>query len=282
VGYSKSVLALILGGLALGLATKREFVGVLPGILVALAALLLLRRRGSLAILKWAKQRLPKLVVLAAIIGFVMVAAIITPLGTSLSGYALNEPDQAERLLHPPLSSAELLSLLDLQRKAFVTSFWGMFGWFTMSEFCLPSASGYAGLLATCASPISLGLETILKLFSVACAIGVARTLIASWKEGRRVQFWLVASYGLMIVAMTVLAFGIALSYFSPTTLPQGRQIFGALVPIAVLFAIGTRAWLPASRFGTWFPAIGIAALLILLDVSVYSQSFASHFVGRF
>ena len=84
-----------------------------------------------------------------------------------------------------------------------------------------------------------------------------------------------------MIVTLTVLAFAIAVSYFSLSELPQGRHIFGVLVPISVLVALGMRAWLPARYLGTRVPAMVSVLLLVLLDCVAYVQSFAPYYLGR-
>jgi hypothetical protein len=260
-GYTKGTLILIVGGFVLGVATKREFVGVVPGLLVALVHWLFYRR--SLAVrLRDARVIIPTLIVVAAAAGAGVALNAFPPLVVSITSYALNEPNQVERLLHPPLSTGELVALVDFQRKAFFSSFWGVFGWF--STF------------------LSRELETILKVMCLLCAIGVIRSLVTDRDARNRGLIWLVSAYGLMIATMTILAIGIALSYFVPTQLPQGRHIFGTLIPIALLFGVGTRSWLPASRFGTWVIAGEIAALLVWLDVTVYRETFAPYFLGHF
>lgn len=253
-GFRRRDWVLVLGGLALGLATKREFVGVLPG--VGLAYLLWAARQRTLRLVL-----IPATVAVAAIAAIAIISGALTRVAMAVSEYALNEPNQIVRMLQPPLSRDELLALLGNQWRLFVPSFWGMFGWFT--------------------TPLSSELNGLLNLVSVVCGLGLALVLVTSRGSDAGARRWLVGIYGLLIVTMTVLAFGIALSYFVPTEIPQGRQTFGVLVPIAILFAAGARAWLPASRLGTWLPALVLVVLLVLLDVAAYRQSFAPYFLER-
>jgi 4-amino-4-deoxy-L-arabinose transferase-like glycosyltransferase len=259
-GFHRLEWCLVLGGFALGLATKREFLGVLPGI--ALAGLVwAVQQRHALT--SWMNRRV--LIACAGgivLIGLVAVwSGIVGRLTTSVSAYALNEPNQVDRLLHPPMSPGEVLALIGLQWGYFFTSFWGTFGWFT--------------------TPLSQGIYPILSVASGLCALGLIVALSTNRGPDAKRLITLVGVYGLMILTMTVLAFGVPLSYFSPNQVPQGRQIFGVLVPIAILFAIGARVWLPSRRLGTWLPAVVVLVLLVLLDVSAYSDSFAPSFVTR-
>ena len=250
--FSGGVWLLIVASVVLGLATKREFVGVLPALFMVFLVWGF-RQRG---VLKSTRNRLITaggVLALAAGAIFAVRSESFTRLSGSISDYALNESDQVLRLLHPRLSTDELLSLIDLQRKAFFSSFWGVFGWFT--------------------TPLDSGLETGLKVVSLLCAIGLVIWLVTNRHAsdyGKVV--WLGVVYGVMVLTLTLLAFGIALSYFSIADLPQGRQIFGVLVPIALLAAIGARGWLSQKRFGALVPAAAIAVLLVVLDVVVYFQ----------
>jgi hypothetical protein len=206
-------------------------------------------------------RRLLSATAVAVLVAIALTSDAVTKFGTSASAYALNEPDQATRLLRPPVSSTGLLSLLGAQWDAFFKSFWGIFGWFT--------------------TPLSPDVNMLLSVVSVLSLIGLLMALVTSRGSDRKVLPTLVAIYGLMVLTLTVLAFAITLSYFSGTEVPQGRHIFGVLVPIAVLFAIGIRAWLPARWLGTRTPATVVVALLVLLDVAAYTQSFAPYFLGR-
>jgi 4-amino-4-deoxy-L-arabinose transferase-like glycosyltransferase len=259
-GFRRREWLLVLGGLVIGLATKREFVGVLPGI--ALAALLwAVRQRVTVRLPKTRPLLLAATALVALGAALAIFTDLLARLADAVSAYALNEPDQIRRLLQPPVTGAELLALLGNQWRLFVPSFWGMFGWF--------------------AAPLSPGLNTLLNVVTVLCLFGLVATLLTHRGSDRAALRWLVAIYAVLILTMTVLAFGIALSYFSPTEIPQGRHIFGVLVPIAMLFAVGARAWLPSRWLGTWLPAGVLVLLLIALDVAAYRESFAPYFLDR-
>jgi hypothetical protein len=261
VARSRGFWGLIMGAVVLGLATKREFVGVLPGLLFACLACAM-RQRAVLAATFNRRTIIAGTGAIALAIALGVMSGRLSRVTTVFSDYALNEPNQITRLLDRTVSPSEVLSLLPVEWDAFYSSFWGRFGWFT--------------------TPLSPEVYAVLNVVSVMVVIGLPIALVASWKsQADDPHLVTICIYGIFAVTMTLLGFGIALSYFSPSEVPQGRQIFGVLVPIAILLAIGARAWLPASRFGNWLPAAVATLLLVLLDVTAYFQSYAPHFVGR-
>ena len=260
MGFGRGMWLLAIASVVLGLATKREFLGVLPGVLLAFAVWGF-RHRGLLKNRRNMMFIGAALLVIAVASGFALRSESFVHFSESISAYALNESDQMVRLLHPPLSNDELVTLIDFQRKEFFSSFWGVFGWFT--------------------NKLNPDLETGLKVVSLLCGVGLVISLVTNRREPNHAsRVWFVLVTMVMILTLTVLAFGIALSYFSKDYLPQGRQIFGVLVPIAILTAIGARALFPRSRLGTWPLAPVLAALLVVLDVVVYVQ-ISPWFVGR-
>jgi hypothetical protein len=253
LGFGRLEWLLVLGGAVLGLATKREFVGVWPAVGLVLVVWL---------VRNWRRAWRQLLLAAGSIVALVVALSSWTAAGGRLSGavaaYALNEPDQATRLLQTPIGASKLAALLVVQWHAFFASFWGIFGWFTV--------------------PLDANVYMLLGAASLIAAGGLAIALTRAATPGLR---WLIALYSVMIVTLTVLAFAIAVSYFSLSELPQGRHIFGVLVPISILFALGMRAWLPARYLGTRVPAMASVLLLVLLDGVAYAQSFAPYYLGH-
>ena len=98
LGFGRLEWWLVLGGSVLGLATKRELVGVWPA--VGLVLVVWLARN-------WRRARPQLLLAAGAIVALVVAlgswAAAGGRLSTAVAAYALNEPDQATRLLQTPI-----------------------------------------------------------------------------------------------------------------------------------------------------------------------------------
>jgi hypothetical protein len=256
----------VLVGLAFGLATKRSLVMFLPGVLVALVAW-----RPSLG-LRLAPQAIALMVVAGGLL--LSVASIglrrpglpMTGVQATIGAYALDWPGQVDRVLHPPVSRSELVALVGLQADALFKSFWAMFGWFNL--------------------PFSAGLNALLLVFSAVAGAGciiwlVQREMCALRAGVPAPAVRLMLAYGTIIASTLVAAVAEALSYFTAAQVPQGRYLFGAVVPVALVYVIGTRFWLSRSRFGVLAPTLVIVLLLILLDVVAYRDYFAPYYVGR-
>ncbi|MHB1132134.1 MAG: glycosyltransferase family 39 protein [Chloroflexota bacterium] len=238
---------LILGALALALATKRTAVGMAPALaLAACLGLATLRRR----------------LVLPAALGLGLGAtglgalALWPPAGLpeALSAYALNGAHQWQGLLRIPWGVPETGALLLRQLAALFASFWGLFGWFNLL-LPLPWYLLFAALSGLC-------LVGFLYWFASRL---VERSPLA------RAQLATAAVCLVAVVGMVALALAERLPYLSPHELPQGRYLFVVLVPIALVHAVGAGALLPRRPSTRWLAARLVALGLVLLDLVVYA-----------
>lgn len=131
-------------------------------------------------------------------------------------------------------------------------SFWGQFGWMGV--------------------PLDDRSYLFVTVLTAALLVGAAFWLIRSAVGARRSAWdrrWL-----LLFGAVILLLFGGVVGYNLKYIQPQGRYLFAALVPIATLFTLGVRGWLPAR---------GAAAGLLLLYPALLALDVWAlvHVIGR-
>ncbi|MHB1417482.1 MAG: phospholipid carrier-dependent glycosyltransferase, partial [Chloroflexota bacterium] len=217
-GFGLGEWALTLLGLALALATKRAAIGLLPA--VALAGVFWLstlsRRRLALAV---------------AVAALAALGALTVGLGEARAGvegglaaYALNGRHQLESLLLVPFASQEVLMLLARLTAALFASFWGIFGWFNVL--------------------LGLPFYVVFAVASGAAALGFLLWL-GRGAHGDQPAWRIGLVCAVAAASLVVLALAERLAYLDPHELPQGRYLFVALVPLAIIHALGWRQFLP-------------------------------------
>jgi Predicted membrane protein (DUF2142) len=259
-GFTLKLWLLVLGAFLLGLITKRGMVALAPVIgLVWLFWLPSLRgwRLGvSLGMLS--AMVLLGLIVIDAL-GPHLGPGLLLPerLRVSLSGYALNEPDQLMRLLGIGLDTPDVYQLILGHQELLFRGFWGVFGWFSLH--------------------LSTTLYTWLAVATGLCTLGFAVWLGRQALALRGTSASLARRHLLVgltclaaIVVMVVLAEGERLAYLTAAQIPQGRYLFVVIGPIALTLALGARTLLPARPLGTWLPLAIVGLWLLALDVHVY------------
>jgi hypothetical protein len=241
-GLSWLNLAGLAGSLVLGYYAKRAFVFVIPAALLTVPlALWLQPPRRRLARLGLTAGALALAATSFAAWQSGWLVSHLSPLVARLTySGALPDPD----LMLQQLRGAwfEYISSL-------FTSFWAAFGWVTIKVHPV----WYVLLLAICAVAVAGLVRLILQ------AIRGQTTL-----TGR--QWTTLGLYGLSCVILVILAIATFSFYetgpvvwFPKGHLPQGRYLFPAIVPIATLFVLGLRAWLPDA------PRVQRRALLALM-----------------
>ncbi len=152
-----------------------------------------------------------------------------------ISRYLFNEPDQLGRIL-AYLRAEGVLPLLLEYLRGMLDGFWGSFGW-QMIHFPDPVYAGLAILTAL-------------------AGLGLLRRLLQPGTSTPSRAAILVFGAGLGLAAAGALAFFasyLGQAYAPP---PQGRYLFAAMLPAAILFTAGLSAWLPAdlrARALPWF-----------------------------
>jgi hypothetical protein len=252
-GFSVGNWALILAGVVLGLLTKRGAVILLPGV-AACAVVWLVRLppvpRTWIA-LSFASAG--ALLGLGVTSGFLARLLPIERAQAALIAYALNGLFQWENLLRVPLDAPQTRAIVGAQLDAFFISFWGIFGWFSV--------------------PLSVDLYELLRNVTRVCALG-----FLGWCSGLLQPKLVPAGQRLTLAAVLIILVvsgvvaGIAerLAYYSPGEVPQGRYLFIVLGPIAALYALGLRAWLPRRFVGTALPVMAVIAGLVALDLYAF------------
>jgi hypothetical protein len=263
--FSVRTWAVILGGLVLGLTSKRGAVILLPGIL------------GTVGV-SWASMRDPilrrragALVASAVIVGVIAVVGAVyglwrfDRLQSAARTYLLNPQSQLEGLLHVPYGSPEVGRVVGVELDALFTSFWGMFGWFTTP---LSSSTYFVLFVATCV-----------------CAIGFLawciQLVIRDAQRGGRLLIVAVV-YAIFIATAIVVAVAERLAYFSVNEVPQGRYLFVVLGCIALVLTLGARALLPPRFVGTLAPTVLVLGLLVALDVDALLGTIVPFFSRSF
>ncbi len=251
-GFGVGEWLLVLGSLLLALATKRTAVGLLPAVLLAgVMWLLSLRGRSLLAALGF-------LVGGSAAAAAALLVLPPARLREALVAYALNGIHQWYGLLKVPWGAPEVHALLLRHVAALFASFWGIFGWFNV---LLPTA-----------------FYVVFAIVSGLCGLGFLYWLgRLAWRQlrapsatpGAQLMFGvvlLVASIG-----MVALALAERIPYLSTHELPQGRYLFTALAPLAVVHAVGARALLPLRLGRSPWTSVCLVLGLFALDFVVYA-----------
>jgi len=227
-GAGTARLVLLAAAVIAAVAIKRTAVFLVPTALAAGIAWLALRGR------RWAAAA----AVLLALLGTGGAAAWVWGPGTvaaalpeawrwNLQRYFFNEPDQLDRVL-AHLRAPEIGPILVEYQWRLHNGFWGSFGWQLVD---LP-AWMYAAL----------------GLVSLAAAAGVARRLVDPATPGPTRAVLLTSALATGLAAAGATAFFVAYLHLPYPPPPQGRYLFAALGPIAVLFTAGLGAWVPAAR----------------------------------
>ncbi|MBI2940791.1 MAG: hypothetical protein HYY04_10175 [Chloroflexi bacterium] len=126
------------------------------------------------------------------------------------------------QLLGPARRTPEALALYQLALDTLFKSFWGMFGWMAIR---LGDTAYLVLLVAT--GVAALGTLVVL-------ARGLAgRNDLAGWQASELVLAWVA------VALVTASALGYSALYLRADVLPQGRYLYLALAPAAILFATG-------------------------------------------
>ncbi len=227
-GASPARLLLLVLAVGAAVAVKRTALFLVPTALVALLAWLALSaRRHATAV----AAALGSLAVLA-LGGWLWwstggAGAIPQAWRWSLQRYLFNEPDQLDRIL-AYLRAPEIGPILLEYQAGLFDDFWGSFGW----QLIRFPAWLYLGL----------GLATL------AALAGLARLLVAraTPPPQRAALVTCAAAVGLAAAGATLFFVAYLNQPYPPP--PQGRYLFAALGPVALLFTAGLGAWIPPTR----------------------------------
>jgi len=221
----------LVASVLLSYATKRTFVGLIPVALLAIPLTLWLHppRKSVLRTL----TLLGVLTVLTT--GFVLWRLGISDIPTEWRDKVLLRLFSAYEMPDPGRMWQYLLQAFPDYVKSFFVTFWAAFGWGLVTVHPV----WYLGLALLC------GLVTL----------GAARVLLGrahGFDHLQRSQLVILVLHVLIVTVFILLAISSALflstgttEWLLPGSKPQGRHLFGALLPIAVLFTVGLRAWLP-------------------------------------
>lgn len=251
--------------LILTLATKRAAAGLLPAFFLTLVVGLAGHAKRIRTSLVTVALSATSILILFGVVLMMLLrqGPRLFGLQDALVAYALDGPGHLDLLLNVPVASPEVHSLIANHLVLLFESFWGILGWFN----------------------IRLGEEIYfaLALVSMVSALGFLSRL--AWdafahlrhRGDASARFWGVAIYALATGTMVALAEGERLPFLSAGEIPQGRYLFVAVTPIAVLFALGLRTFLVRRIFGTRIPALLCILALVMLDAVVYTR-----YVGPF
>jgi hypothetical protein len=173
--------------------------------------------------------------------------------------------------LHSPFTIHHLHLLLEPQRYApaalktyalfsllTFASFWANFGWMNV--------------------PLDLGWYTAQAVFSLLalCGLGVFAVRVVRGTEP--LETWQRKAL-LMLLLAVLLIFAQTSGLMIVQGIPQqGRYLFPALIPLAVLFTLGLREWVPARHRGL-FPLAIVLGMFVLDSVSLCCY-IIPHFYG--
>jgi hypothetical protein len=129
-------------------------------------------------------------------------------------------------------------------------SFWGQFGWMAL--------------------PLQDWMYRVFQAVMVAAAGGLVVDAVALRRDGGRARAAYVRRAWLVMGAVMLLALAAYIFYNAEFLQFQGRYLFPALIPLALLLALGLDAWrrwlLPHVRLAQWLP-LGVCLLLAALDI---------------
>lgn len=227
-GANPARILLLAAAVVAAVAIKRTALFLVPTALVALLAWLALRGRRHGTAVAAALGSLGALVV-GGWVWWTSGGAESIPQAWrwNLQRYFFNEPDQLDRIL-AYLRAPEIGPILVEYQWGLLGDFWGSFGW----QLVRFPAWLYAGL----------GILTLVAL------AGALRRMIdrATPAYQRAALVTSAAAVGLAAAAAT--AFFVSYLNLPYPPAPQGRYLFAALGPIAILFTAGLGAWIPVPR----------------------------------
>ena len=241
----------------LGLATKRTtVVGLFP--ILAVVIIFVRQRWGN-------KLRTP----LIALVLLGLLAAVVA-LGWWAS-QSLGLLSRIDSYLLRGQFTSFLNSLLDWERSwpvyqrtvsQLFRGFWGHFGWGT-EAFTDP-------------------LYHILLIVTVVALVGVMKTLVRGSKtlglDNRQKQALWILVFTLVLVWLAALLRVHPIQTDGSTYLPTARYTYVAIVPAAVLFVIGLRAWVPSDWRG-WL-VVGLAVGGVLMDTLFLAKYLLPFYLG--
>lgn len=147
--------------------------------------------------------------------------------GELANRYLFNEPDQPNRILTVLAEPASRPILVEYVRRMHDT-FWGSYGWDAIRY-----PSGFY-LVALAVAGVAL--------------LGLARWALQGrldWAQGSSVITALTSWLATVVMASLFFAAYLYEPYAPP---PQGRYLMAALIPTALVMAVGLGAWLPLDR----------------------------------
>ena len=126
-------------------------------------------------------------------------------------------------------------------------STWGHFGWMNITL----GVWAYWGFAALC----------VLAFLGLALYAVRDFPKLEGWQRGALVAF----AACVLIAFLIVIALQVRYWDLGWGGDPQGRYLFPVLIPIATLFLLGTRAFIPRTRYLVWFGAV--VALMVLYNI---------------
>jgi hypothetical protein len=242
--------------LASGLLTKRTTTFAIP--LAALTLLLYCLRAKPLksvppneaprCTLRWLRQRCAWLIIASA-------TGLLLWTLTLHSSFSIH---YFHLLLEPQRYTSAALETYVLSFLLTFASFWANFGWMNV--------------------PLDLGWYAALAVFSLLalCGLGVFAVRVARGKE--TFETWQGKSLLMLLLAVLLIfaqTFGLVIVRGIHQ---QGRYLFPALIPLAVLFTLGLREWVPA-RHRSIFPLVLVLGMFVLDSISLCCY-IIPHFYG--
>lgn len=146
------------------------------------------------------------------------------------------------------IAPSALPGYLDALKLIFIST-WGHFGWLNVQL----GVWAYWGFALLCViAALGIVVYTVRDLYK-----------LEAWQRGILVVF------AASIVFAFALILGIEIRYWTLgwQAGSQGRYLFPVLIPIATLFLLGTRVWLPRTRYLVWFGVV--VGAMVLYNVIV-------------
>jgi len=255
-GWSLGRAALLFGGLALGLLTKRTTL-----VTVAILGVMLLEMAWRRIRRTRYRRRLLLGGVVLALAGVVGLTVLNSAWVRWIMRYYLFLPSSAQLKALSPLHSGSAAGLFGFFTRGLLESFWGRFGWLNVR--------------------LSAGWYLLMGGLSAVAFLGVGEWLLRTEEEAPHRTGWqrrVVTLFviGVLLAIVLVVAreyrtwahFAVTRPEMHIISIPQGRYLFPVMVPIATLFVLGTREFLPRRwRAIGW--AGGLSAVLLLDIVSI-------------
>jgi 4-amino-4-deoxy-L-arabinose transferase-like glycosyltransferase len=193
------------------------------------------------------------------------VRRFVEELAFAYAPYRLGLIDNMQKM---PFASPEVQGLIVGHLVWLFQSFWGRFGWFNL--------------------PLSAGLYNLLAVGSLICGGGFLAWLVQHGclalrfpSRARTAQLFVILVYLSATAGMIALAVAERLQLLSTTEVPQGRYLFVVVTPIAVVYALGARFFLPWRYLGTLVPSAICVLGMVALDLVVYATYLLPFYVWR-